>query len=95
MALDPKTHQYLIVGRTDVIVDSQDPEWVTQFTLEYRFEEKQEFLVRVYDKDGDDLNNLSKHQLCGELPFTMSSKIYLFIHLYAALIQIYCRSYER
>ena len=72
--MDKKTKQYVLVGKTEVIMDTQNPEWTTQFTLEYRFEEKQDFLVKVYDKDGNDLNDLSKHQPCGELQFTMSSK---------------------
>lgn len=63
--VDPVTNEHLLVGTTEVLMNTQDPEWMTSFTFEYRFEEKQEMIVRVYDKDD------SRDQLIGELPLTM------------------------
>ena len=43
---DQKTGTFNKVGRTEVVQNSQNPEWPLQFTITYKFEEKQEFVVR-------------------------------------------------
>jgi Ca2+-dependent lipid-binding protein len=82
---NPKTGRFEFYGRTEVITDSQNPEWHDQFTMEYRFEEKQDFVVQIYDKDGANLNDLSQHQLCG--------KHILIAYIKSSLVIIYLFSY--
>ena len=60
------------VGRTEIIMDNLSPTFVTSFTVEYHFEERQKLRVDVYDVD--DFNNnapLSNHDYIGELEFML------------------------
>jgi len=38
-------------GRTECIYDSLNPQFVTNFDVDYYFEETQTFLVEAYDMD--------------------------------------------
>ena len=44
---DRKTGQLVKCGRTDAIMDTQTPQWPTQFILEYFFEATQEITIRL------------------------------------------------
>jgi hypothetical protein len=71
---DRKTGQLVKCGRTDVIMDTQAPQWPTQFILEYFFEATQEITIRLFDKDGSgsiDRENVG-HEFIGEATFTLS-----------------------
>ena len=49
-----------------MISDSLDPKWVQSIEVDYFFEEQQIFLLKVYDVDeGDNLENLNKHDFLG------------------------------
>ncbi|KAH8942030.1 hypothetical protein BDL97_14G077100 [Sphagnum fallax] len=39
------------LGRTEVVLNSSSPNWVKELRVEYRFEEVQQLLLRVYDID--------------------------------------------
>lgn len=64
---------FIINSIQECIMDTQNPNWVTQFLMDYMFEENQMFEVAVYDKDTDDMRDLSKHQLCGTARFSLGS----------------------
>lgn len=61
------------IATTECIMDSQAPNWTTQFLLDYRFEETQRFQVEVFDKDDGPLTNLTLHQRCGTAVFTLGN----------------------
>jgi len=69
---EKRGNMWQMLGMTEVIMDNLDPEWVKCFDVPYKFEEQQLFKVVVYDID--DFNNLKawdKHDLVGELEFTL------------------------
>jgi hypothetical protein len=71
---DPKTELMMVLGITEVIMDSQAPEWPTLFVVNYYFEAVQEITVRMYDRDGNyPLNQTNYHDFCGEVKFHLSS----------------------
>ena len=46
---------------TEVVVDSLNPEFVTEILVDFKFEEQQKMLVQVYDADdGTSLFDLTK-----------------------------------
>ena len=48
-----------MIGKTEVIWDSPNPDFVTQFEVDYKFEEIQEMLIEAYDMDDEkNPNNL-------------------------------------
>jgi hypothetical protein len=40
-----------VLGKTEVVRDNLDPEFLTSITLDYFFERTQQLLFRVYDSD--------------------------------------------
>jgi hypothetical protein len=52
-------------GRTEIIWNNLNPEWVKFFTVQYVFEMRQPLLFRVYDVDSNDCD-LSKQDFIGE-----------------------------
>jgi len=57
-----------------MISDSLDPKWVQSIEVDYFFEEQQIFLLKVYDVDeGDNLQNLNKHDFLGQYEFMLST----------------------
>lgn len=60
------------VGRTEIIKDSLNPEFIKNFQVEYRFEERQRFKIKVFDVDDfSDKAPLEKHDFIGELEFML------------------------
>ena len=53
------------LGRTEVIQDAKNPQFVKQFLMDFHFEEVQEIRVDVYDHD-----KLTNHDLVGSTTFT-------------------------
>ncbi|XP_046386198.1 copine-8-like isoform X2 [Ischnura elegans] len=51
-------------GRTEVIVNSHDPDFTKKFVMPYRFEEQQPLLFKVYDVDSSS-SNLENHDYLG------------------------------
>lgn len=69
---DPQKKNWTEFGRTEVIWNDLNPNWVKFFTIMYVFEIKQPLLFKVYDIDGDD-KNLNKQTLIGELQIDLST----------------------
>ena len=67
-----KQKQWNEVGRSEIIQNSLNPEFVTRFKYTYHFEETQKLRVKLYDADNDasDTNklNLAKQDFAGESP---------------------------
>ena len=60
------------IGRTEVIMDNLNPKFVTSFSVEYRFEEKQRFRIKAYDIDDfSDNAPLANHDYIGEVEFLL------------------------
>jgi len=54
-------------------MDSQNPDWATNFLLDYYFESVQDFKVKIFDKDGSAPETQeTKHDFCGEANFKLS-----------------------
>ena len=67
-------------------MDTINPEWPTQFVVNYYFESIQEVTIRIYDKDGKSpASNLRAHEFCGEGIIheltSLSSPLRIFIDL--------------
>jgi hypothetical protein len=60
------------IGRTDVVMDTQEPVWTCQFLIDYKFEEVQQLRVEVYDEDAHGVRDLHRHDFVGRCDFTMS-----------------------
>ncbi|CAK9864602.1 unnamed protein product [Sphagnum jensenii] len=50
------------LGRTEVVLNSSSPNWVKELRVDYRFEEVQQLLLRVYDIDTN-FANISSEKL--------------------------------
>jgi len=46
-------NRWQILGKTEVIHDNLNPEFVTKIMADFHFERKEEFKVEVYDSDDD------------------------------------------
>nr|XP_002732563.1 PREDICTED: copine-8-like [Saccoglossus kowalevskii] len=53
-------------GRTEIIWNNLNPDFVKKFKLDYFFEERQELKFELYDMDSKD-HNLQKHDYLGEV----------------------------
>ncbi len=64
------------VGNTEVIKDSLNPKFIKNFQLEYRFEERQKFLIKIYDvNDFNSPELLDKHDFIGELDLMLKEVV--------------------
>ena len=67
-----KGKQKMKRGQTECVLDNLNPEFVTTIDVAYQFEENQKFLLEVYDADDmNQLQNLSKQELVGNVTFTL------------------------
>lgn len=72
--------RFFEVGRTEMIKDNLNPQWVKKFDLEYRFEERQMLQFRIYDWDNkstraEDQDSLGFVEVSlGEIMGTMGSQ---------------------
>lgn len=56
------------LGRTEVIVDNNNPRWIKAIDVDYHFESKQDFLLEVYDADDPKtLNDLTTCDFIGSM----------------------------
>lgn len=62
------------VGRTEAIRDCLNPDFVTKFLVEYRFEERKELMFKVYDVDSENLD-LHEHDLLGQATCTLGELV--------------------
>ena len=70
--LDTRSNTWREVGRSEIIVNSLNPEFVKRFKNTYRFEENQRIRCRVFDADDDSANtntlDLSRQDKAGDTP---------------------------
>ena len=61
------------IGKTEVIHDTLNPQFVTKVAVDFHFEQSERFKVEVYDSDDDSqqTKNLSAHDFIGSLEFSM------------------------
>ena len=59
------------IGRTEVVRENKNPSFVTSFRLEYRFQEEQTYVIRVYDEDLRYATDLKEHDFIGGCVFTL------------------------
>ncbi|CAN8012430.1 unnamed protein product, partial [Ixodes pacificus] len=64
------SQQYLEIGRTEVIKNTQDPDFVKKFTEDYYFEECQKMRFEVYDADSKS-QRLEDHDFLGSMDCTL------------------------
>ncbi|XP_054924436.1 copine-8-like isoform X2 [Dermacentor andersoni] len=68
------TDQWWEVGRTEMIRDCLDPDFVTKFIVDYYFEERQQLMFKVYDVDSRSVN-LQSHDFLGQVNCTLGEVI--------------------
>mmetsp|Transcript_3355 Transcript_3355/g.8532 ORF Transcript_3355/g.8532 Transcript_3355/m.8532 type:complete len:639 (+) Transcript_3355:106-2022(+) len=59
------------VGRTEVVRENENPKFENTFPLEYRFQEEQNYVIRVYDEDLRYATDLKEHDFVGGCVFTL------------------------
>lgn len=57
------------IGKTEIIHDNLNPEFVTKTMVDFHFEQQEVFKVEVYDSDDDKAKNLAAHDFIGALEF--------------------------
>ncbi|XP_077546752.1 copine-8-like isoform X2 [Haemaphysalis longicornis] len=62
------------VARTETICDCLNPDFVTKFSLEYRFEECRELMFKVYDVDSES-PDLREHDFLGQATCTLGELV--------------------
>ena len=64
--------QWKKIGKTEVIHDSLNPEFIVKVPVDFHFERKEEYKVEVYDSDDDtQIENLARHDFIGKYQFTL------------------------
>jgi hypothetical protein len=59
------------IGRTEVVRSNKNPRFRSTFRLEYKFQEEQTYLLRVYDEDLRYATDLKEHDFVGGCVFTL------------------------
>lgn len=67
---DPKSGTYYEFGRSEVIQDNLNPDFVKKFVMNYFFEESQKLKFEVYDVDSK-TSRLEAHDFIGRLELTL------------------------
>ena len=71
-----KNRMKQMIGKSEVIWDSVNPSFVTQFEVDYKFEEAQEMICEAYDMDDEkNANNLKKQDFIGAVTFQLSQVV--------------------
>jgi Ca2+-dependent lipid-binding protein len=64
--------KWMEIGRSEIVQNSINPEFVTRFKYTYKFEESQKIRVKIYDADNDAAKtsqlNLAQQDFAGETP---------------------------
>eukprot|EP00475_Leptophrys_vorax_P025032 TRINITY_DN3488_c0_g1_i1.p1 TRINITY_DN3488_c0_g1~~TRINITY_DN3488_c0_g1_i1.p1 ORF type:complete len:537 (+),score=105.88 TRINITY_DN3488_c0_g1_i1:33-1643(+) len=61
------------IGRTEIIWNNHDPDFLRRVELEYHFERYQELEFKVYDADEATAKNLSLHKFIGSVKTTVAN----------------------
>lgn len=59
------------IGRTEVVRENKNPRFASTFRLEYKFQEEQTYVLRVYDEDLRYATDLKEHDFIGGFVFTL------------------------
>ena len=60
------------VGRTEVVWDNNNPDFVKQFQVDYLFEQVQFFVIEAYDCDDEEnATDLRKQDMIGQVTFNL------------------------
>ena len=59
------------IGRTEVVRANKNPRFETAFRLEYKFQEEQTYVIRVYDEDLRYATDLKEHDYVGGCVFSL------------------------
>ncbi|XP_049275614.1 copine-8 isoform X1 [Rhipicephalus sanguineus] len=62
------------IGRTEMIRDTIDPDFVNKFLVDYYFEERQHLMFKVYDVDSKSVN-LEDHDFLGQVTSTLGELV--------------------
>jgi len=63
-----KAHE---IGRTEVVYDTQNPDFATTFKVDYHFEENQMLTIKVFDEDKKGSKDLRDHDYAGMITITL------------------------
>ena len=67
-----KKAQWMEIGRSEIVVNSLNPDFVTRFKMQYHFEETQKIRVRIFDADDGAVPpnklDLARQDFIGETP---------------------------
>ena len=70
---DPQSKALINLGHTSVIRDTPNPDWPDQLAIDYRFEEVQEIVIKLYDQDDKKSpTDFASHDFIGEVTFTLA-----------------------
>ncbi|CAB4058421.1 Copine-3,Copine-9,Copine-5,Copine-2,Copine-8 [Lepeophtheirus salmonis] len=67
--------KWIEVGRTEAIKNNQSPKWSKRIMMEYRFEQRQELKIDVYDEDKKGSSNLGNHDFLGSCQCYLSEVV--------------------
>ncbi|XP_040579035.2 LOW QUALITY PROTEIN: copine-8 [Lepeophtheirus salmonis] len=67
--------KWIEVGRTETIKNNQSPKWSKRIMMEYRFEQRQELKIDVYDEDKKGSSNLGNHDFLGSCQCYLSEVV--------------------
>jgi Ca2+-dependent lipid-binding protein len=60
------------IGRTEIVPNTLNPQFIETFEVLYRFEERQRFIVKVYDAEQFNVSlPLDRHTYLGEMEFML------------------------
>ncbi|XP_076469076.1 copine-8-like [Babylonia areolata] len=71
---DAKTRQLLEIGRTEMIKDTLDPNFVKKFIVDYFFEERQMLTFSIYDVDSQS-SKLQDHDFLGKMECSLGELV--------------------
>ena len=59
------------IGRTEVVYDTQNPDFIATFKVHYHFEENQMLTVKIFDEDKKGSKNLNDHDYAGMITVSL------------------------
>ena len=67
-------HGWTELDRTERIVDTQSPNWMKKFVMDYKFEERQMLRFAIYDIDSSS-SSLSDHDFLGRIDVSLADVV--------------------
>lgn len=66
-----KDRKWKHLGKTEVIRNNNNPKFTSSFSLEYKFEEKQDLKIVIFDIDSETSSHKNDQDYIGKLKFTL------------------------